>query len=103
MEQDLPRKARVTEHFSILDGEHLRTIKFLMAANFPIIYITSWEEDRVEEAIRKVSEESDKEVICWSCTSGLSKDDKRLAQSTTDPLLALDYILQEREATSFIF
>jgi len=31
--------------------EHLKAIKFLMVANFPIIYVTSWEEDRVGAAI----------------------------------------------------
>jgi len=103
MEQELTRETKTSNYLGTAEGEHLRTIKFLMAANFPIIYITSWEEDRVDEAIRKVSKEAGKEVVCWSCTSGLTRNGKKLAQSTTDPVLALDYILQEREATSFIF
>ena len=44
-----------------------------------------------------------KQVISWSCTSGLTKDGKKVAANTADPLIALDYILQERVATSFIF
>jgi len=83
--------------------EHLKAIRFLMVANFPIIYITSWEEDRVAAAIGEISADLGKQVISWSCTGGLIKDGKRLASSTDDPLMALDYILQEREATSFIF
>ena len=83
--------------------EHLKAIKFLMVANFPIIYITSWEEDRVEAAISEISADLGKQVILWSCTGGFIKDGKRMASSTADPLIALDYILQEREATSFIF
>ena len=83
--------------------KQLETIKFLMAANFPIIYITSWEEERVGNAISEISADLGKEVISWSCTGGLIKDGKRIAADTADPLIALDYILQEREATSFIF
>jgi len=83
--------------------EHLKAIKFLMVANFPIIYITSWEEDRVGAAISEISADLGKQVISWSCTGGFIKDGKRMASSTADPLTALDYILQEREATSFIF
>jgi len=89
-----------------VEEEPLRSIhrmKFWAASNVPIIYITSWEEERVEGAIKKISEELGKQVICWSCTSGLTKEGRKLPQSTEDPLVALDYILQEREPTSFIF
>jgi len=59
--------------------EHLKTIKFLMVANFPIIYITSWEEDRVGAAISELSADLGKQVISWSCTEGLIKDGDRVA------------------------
>lgn len=83
--------------------EYLKTIKFLVAANFPIIYITSWEEDRIGSALNEISADLGKQVISWSCTEGLIKDGKKVAAGTADPLMALDYVLQEREATSFVF
>jgi len=55
------------------------------------------------EAIREISKDLGKQVICWSCTSGFTQEGRKLPQSTTDPLAALDYILQEGEPTSFIF
>ena len=54
--------------------EHLKAIKFLMVANLPIIYISSWEEDRVGAAISEISEDLKKQVVSWSCTEGLIKD-----------------------------
>ena len=59
--------------------EHLKAIKFLMVANFPIIYITSWEEDRIGAAISEISADLGKQVISWSCTEGLIKGGKRVA------------------------
>jgi len=103
MKQDITGNAKIPRDLAISEGEHIKAIKFLVSANFPIIYITSWEEDRVEEAIRQISKEMNKQVICWSCTSGFTKEGRKLSQNTTDPLMALDYILQESEATSFIF
>ena len=103
MNKEIADHLNVPKDLVMSDGEHIRSIKFLMAANFPVNYITSWEEDRVEEAIKQISQEAGKRVICWSCTSGFTQNGRRLPQSTTDPLLALDYILQEGEATSFIF
>ena len=88
------------------EKEPLRTIlrmKFWASSSVPIIYVTSWEEDRVEEAIKKISKDLKKQVVCWSCTSGFTQEGRKLPQSTTDPLAALDYILQERKPTFFIF
>lgn len=83
--------------------EYIKTITFLATANFPIIYVVSWEEDRVDATLSKISEDLGKQVMWWSSTTGLTKDGKKVVASTADPLLALDYIFQEREPTSFVF
>lgn len=96
-------KETETSKSSMSYEEPLRTIlrmKFWVASNVPIIYGTSWEEDRVEEAINKVSEDLGNRVICWPRTSGFTQEGRKLPQSTTDPLAALDQILQQREPTS---
>jgi len=106
VKQKQAKETRIVKPSMGYEEEPLRTIhrmKFWAASNVPIIYVTSWEEDRVEEAIKEISKDLGKQVICWSCISGFTQEGRKLPQSTTDPLAALDYILQEREPTSFIF
>ncbi|MCL5774447.1 MAG: AAA family ATPase [Firmicutes bacterium] len=63
----------------------------------------SWEERRVEEDLEKIAQARDKKVYIWTFTQGLTTPAGTYHNDTTrEPMLALDYILQSRESAIFI-
>ncbi|MES4792450.1 MAG: ATPase, partial [Chloroflexota bacterium] len=46
-------------------------LETLIRARYPIIYIVSWEEKRVEDALRQISKERGKRIFVWTVTQGL--------------------------------
>ena len=46
-------------------------IEVLIRAKYPIIYLTTWEERRVEESIRGVCEKLKRQLHTWSLTQGM--------------------------------
>jgi len=76
-------------------------IDILIRARYPIIYVVSWEERRVEDAIRGIAD-SGKKIYTWSITQGLTP-----VPSITKPpvtlLSALDFIESSAEQAVFIF
>ena len=47
-------------------------IELLIRARYPIIYITSWEETRIVELIKDISQKTSKKAYEWSCSTGLT-------------------------------
>jgi hypothetical protein len=81
----------------------------LIRARYPIIYVVTWEEERVERCIAEIAQHRNKRVQVWSCTQGLvrhgiaSQPSKGSGQGTADPIAAMDTVLQEVEPTIYIF
>lgn len=48
-----------------------REIEVLVRAKYPILFVVSWEERRVEEAVKKVAEKLDRQLHTWSVTQGM--------------------------------
>jgi len=48
-----------------------REIEVLMRAKYPIIYVVSWEERRVEDALKAVAEKLERKLHTWSVTQGM--------------------------------
>lgn len=48
-----------------------REIEVLIRAKYPILYVVSWEEARVEEAVRGVCEKLKRTLHTWSVTQGM--------------------------------
>lgn len=46
-------------------------LETLIRARYPIVYVLSWEEERVEAMVRVVSNEVGRKVYVWSLTSGM--------------------------------
>ena len=68
----------------------------LIRARFPMIYITTFEEDRVTKYIKSVvSDETQvkypREVFTWTQSNGL-KTDERIIPNTTSPARLIEYI-----------
>jgi SpoVK/Ycf46/Vps4 family AAA+-type ATPase len=75
------------------------TIELLIRARYPIIYIESFEEDRIVPVIKKICEIRGKEYFEWACTEGftsVSEGQKKTDGATRDPIAALDIILKSK-------
>jgi ATP-dependent 26S proteasome regulatory subunit len=82
-------------------------LEILIRARYPIIYIVSYEEKRVENDIINISLKSDKKTYSWTSTQGLlsvsqSKNYSILNDSTKDILNCLDIIAKSNESSIFI-
>ncbi len=78
----------------------------LTRAKYPIIYIVSWEERRIEDMLREVAINRRKKLYGWTLTNGIAPLDLMQAQpvdpATRDPLNALNFIAQSQEAAVFV-
>ncbi len=84
-----------------------KEIEVLVRAKYPILYITSWEERRVEEAVREVGEKLNRQVHTWSVTQGMQPAVRRAsgpvkATSLPGELEALAQIHESAEFTIFL-
>ena len=73
-------------------------------ARYPLVYILSFEEQRVERELISLANDLDKKTHVWTITRGLlDAETGRQQDNTADPLLALDMILKTPENGSFLF
>lgn len=72
-------------------------LETLIRARYPIIYVVSWEERRVEETLREICQKRGKKLIQWTITSGLGGN-----VASRDPLAALDQVLAAPDQTVFL-
>lgn len=97
-------------------------IDILIRARYPIIYIVSWEEERVEQMIWGIAQERNKKLFVWSSSSGMvprhaltPEQQKVMGQESTrrpprkevddrtrDPLLALSMVQDHTEPAIFL-
>lgn len=82
-------------------------IEILVRAKYPILYISSWEERRVEKAVREVGERLNRQVHTWSVTQGMQPAVRRAsgpvkATSLPGELEALAQIHESAEFTIFL-
>ena len=81
------------------DNTELET---LIRARYPIIYVISWEEERVERAIRRIAADRGKKVFQWSITQGMVMNAAQRNEQTREPLSALDFVMDSREPAIFL-
>jgi SpoVK/Ycf46/Vps4 family AAA+-type ATPase len=84
-------------------------LEVLIRARYPILYILSSEETRVQKAVADIAAHRRKKVFEWSCTTGLvpfgasiQAQHSRHA-ATKDPLAALDMVIEQVEPALFVF
>jgi len=97
-------------------------IEILIRARYPILYIVSWEEERVEQVISDIARERQKKLFVWSSSTGLvqrqaaaSVEQEQLGPDTArrpprkqtdersrDPLVALGQVLDYVEPAIFL-
>jgi len=81
------------------------TIKRYIAARYPILYLVSWEEDRVERMLSLLGSRlftSPIKFYTWSCINGLRSNGIEI-ENTNDLIQALDRITREEETGFYLF
>lgn len=84
-------------------------IETLIRARYPIIYIVSPEETRVQAVVAAIGGRQQKRVFEWSCTQGLVNAGtsiqvaKHRTSASKDPLVALDQVIDHVEPAIFLF
>ena len=78
-------------------------LETLIRARYPIIYIVSWEEKRVEEALRAITKARNKKMYQWTVTQGMVLNPLNRDEATRDPLAALDFVMESRDQAVFLF
>jgi len=84
-------------------------LETLIRARYPILYILSSEETRVQSMIMDIATKRQKKVFEWSYSTGIvpagtSIQSQKLRNAATkDPLMALDQVIEQVEPAMFIF
>ncbi|MDB6027899.1 MAG: ftsH 2 [Verrucomicrobiales bacterium] len=84
-------------------------IETLIRARYPLIYIVSGEEMRVQNLIVEIAQRRQKKVYEWSYCNGIVpagtsiQSQKHRNAATRDPLTALDQVIEQVEPAIFIF
>jgi len=76
-------------------------IETLIRARYPILYILSSEEMRVQQLVLDIAQRRQKKVFEWSCSTGIVpagasiQSQKHRNLATRDPLAALDQVIEQ--------
>lgn len=83
--------------------------ELLVRARYPVLYVVSWEEARVEEHFRAIAARRGKQFHIWSVTGGLREGSSPNAafsgarSKTQDPVEALSQVLDHKEPAIYLF
>lgn len=84
-------------------------LETLIRARYPILYIITSEEMRVQNAVVEIAKKRQKKVFEWSYSTGIVpagtsiQSQKSRSAATKDPLMALDQVIEQVEPAIFIF
>ncbi len=78
-------------------------IKILIRARYPILYIVSYEENRVTEVLQRIALERGKTLYTWTVTKGLIEPLQHKKIAGDDPISALDEVLKIMSPSIFVF
>src|SRR5437016_2359916 len=86
-----------------------REIETLIRPRYPLLYIVSAEEARMQELLVDIAQRRQKRVFEWSLSTGIVpagtsiQSQKHRNAPTRDPLLALDQVIDQVEPALFVF
>jgi SpoVK/Ycf46/Vps4 family AAA+-type ATPase len=84
-------------------------IETLIRARYPILYLVTSEELRVQKLLEEIAQRRSKRLLEWSFSTGLVpagtsiQSQKHRNAPTKDPLLALDQVIEQVEPAIFLF
>lgn len=84
-------------------------LEVLIRARYPLVYVVSWEEERVERCLAEIAERRGKKLFVWTITQGIVRAGsepqrgKSGSNNTSDPLAALDAVIDQIEPAIYLF
>ncbi|HEU5126088.1 MAG TPA: AAA family ATPase [Verrucomicrobiae bacterium] len=84
-------------------------LEILIRARYPILYVLTSEEMRVQNVVAEIARKRQKKLFEWSCSTGIVpagtsiQSQKNRNPATRDPLAALDQVIDQVEPAIFIF
>ena len=84
-------------------------IETLIRARYPILYVITSEEMRVQNLLVEIADRRQKKVFEWTYSSGIVpagasiQSQKSRNTATKDPLAALDLVIEQVEPAIFLF
>ena len=87
----------------------MNELEVLIRARYPLIYVISWEEQRVLRQVSKIASKLGKNVFEWSITTGLVpagtsvQTQKHRDAATQDPLVALTNVIEHVDPALYVF
>ncbi len=84
-------------------------IETLIRARYPILYIVTSEEARVQGVLAEIAQRRQKKIYEWSCSTGIMpagasiQSQKNRNTATREPLPALDHVIEQVEPAMFVF
>lgn len=80
-------------------------IRRFIAAKYPVLYLVSWEEERVERMVKLLGTKLFPNPIkfyTWSCVGGMRSDEAEIGD-TSDTIQALDRVISDEETGFYLF
>lgn len=88
-------------------GDVRDELEILIRARYPVIYVVSWEEQRVERQLREFATTRGKQLYCWTITTGLCKAGSistgAKGRGPFDPVEGLDTVIEHKEPAIYVF
>ena len=84
-------------------------LEILIRARYPLIYLVSWEEQRVIRNLTRIASRLNKKIFEWSITMGLVpsgtsiQSQRQKDTASQDPLVALDTVIEHVEPALYVF
>src|SRR4051794_40006354 len=84
-------------------------LETLIRARYPIIYVVTSEETRLQRHVLEVAAKREKKAFEWTYTNGIVplgtsiQSQKHRNAPTRDPLLALDQVIEQVDPAVFLF
>ncbi|MBM4394567.1 MAG: AAA family ATPase [Deltaproteobacteria bacterium] len=80
----------------------IQEIEDLIRAAYPLVYVVSPEEDRVEFTLREIGQRRGRKLVVWSVTEGFEEEGNTLPKDVRDPVRALENIDRLEDHAIFV-
>ena len=81
-------------------------LELLIRSRYPILYVVTWEEARVQHHLEEIATRRGKQMFTWSVTSGMRRAGSQGEggrKGLSDPVEALDTVIEYKEAGIYLF
>lgn len=97
-----PPQPAATPQAPVNDTE--KKIEVFIRARYPLLYVVSWEEQRVIAALERIARNRNKRLYLWSSTQGLTTGTQGGggSEGSRNIQMALDTVLASRESAIFV-